>query len=437
VTSPSALQHRQTSQREPAPEPFTPQRRRAGRVVAALLGAAWALAAACTLTNEEYEPPLIASDALIGSEGNEPDAGGCADGTQCCDALPCPEGESCIAGACRAPDAPDASVPSTPAECVGTDCPGNLPPVPLAPSCDDGVQNGDETGSDCGGGCARACGAGAGCVSDADCADGLVCPEQTARCSEVSCGDGVLNGSETGTDCGGGCPGCADGAACNTGSDCQSLVCGDDGNCAEPACNDEQRNGAETGTDCGGPCPQNCGNGGGCESNDDCQSGVCGGQGCAAGVERCCQPPDCDDDVRNGGESDVDCGSFACGQCALGDSCLINLQCNTGLCQGGVCANPPRCDDNLENGTESDVDCGGSCAPCADLRDCEQAADCASNNCDAAGTCISCGDAVRNGTETGVDCGGADLACRRCNAGEVCASNTDCVNQFCLGGFCT
>jgi hypothetical protein len=409
-------------------------------VAAALLGAAWALAAACTLTNDEYEPPLIASDPLTGAEGPEPDAGACADGAACCIALPCPNGESCVAGTCRAPDAPDApdaSFPTPPAACVGGDCPGTVPPVPLAPSCDDGVQNGDETGADCGGGCERACGAGAGCVSDADCDDGLFCPEQTAVCSEVSCDDDVLNGTETSIDCGGGCPGCDDGADCNAGSDCQSLVCGDDGTCAEPACNDDQRNGAETDTDCGGPCPQNCGNGAGCERNNDCQSGVCGGQGCAAGVDRCCQPPACDDDVQNGGESDTDCGTAACGQCSVGDSCVVSIQCDTGLCQGGVCVNPPRCDDNLENGTESDVDCGGSCGACADLRDCNQDTDCLNDNCDPTGTCISCGDTVKNGTETGIDCGGADLACRRCNAGEVCLSNTDCVNQFCLGGFCT
>lgn len=438
MTSPPALQHRQASRCEPALEPLESwRRRRAGKVAAALLVAAWALAAACTLTNDEYEPPLVASGPLVGSEESAPDAGGCEEGMQCCSALPCPDGESCVAGVCRAPDAPDASVPSSPSECVGADCPGDMPPVVLAPSCDDGVQNGDETGSDCGGGCDRACGAGAGCVSDADCADGFFCPTQTARCSEVSCDDDVLNGGETSIDCGGGCPGCAGGAACNTGSDCQSLVCGDDGACAEPACNDGQRNGAETGTDCGGPCQQNCGSGEGCERNNDCQSGVCGGQGCADGVDPCCQPPRCNDNVQNGGESDVDCGSLACGQCSVGESCAIGLQCNTGLCQGGICANPPRCDDNIENGTESDVDCGGTCGLCADARDCNRDADCLNNNCDAAGTCISCGDAVKNGDETGIDCGGADPACRRCIAGEACLSNTDCVNQFCLGGFCT
>ncbi|MFZ9055500.1 MAG: T9SS type A sorting domain-containing protein, partial [Flavobacteriales bacterium] len=51
------------------------------------------------------------------------------------------------------------------------------------PTCDDGVQNGDETGIDCGGSCA-AC---------------------------ETCDDGIQNGDETGIDCGGSC------APCETG----------------------------------------------------------------------------------------------------------------------------------------------------------------------------------------------------------------------------
>lgn len=82
-----------------------------------------------------------------------------------------------------------------------------------APTCNDGVQNGNETGVDCGG---------------PDCA---ACP---------TCNDGVQNGSETGVDCGG--PDCA---AC-------------------PTCNDGVQNGNETGVDCGGPDCAPCGGGGGC-----------------------------------------------------------------------------------------------------------------------------------------------------------------------------
>lgn len=49
-----------------------------------------------------------------------------------------------------------------------------------------------------------------------------------------ACQDGVKNGGETATDCGGtGCRGCAAGAACNVGSDCLGGVCSA-GSCLAP-----------------------------------------------------------------------------------------------------------------------------------------------------------------------------------------------------------
>ena len=102
-------------------------------------------------------------------------------------------------------------------------CPGGGP----APTCNDGILNGNETGVDCGG---------------PDC----------APCA--TCDDGVQNGNETGVDCGG--PDCAPCATCNdgvqngneTGVDCGGLDCVP---CA--TCNDGVQNGNETGIDCGGP----------------------------------------------------------------------------------------------------------------------------------------------------------------------------------------
>lgn len=72
------------------------------------------------------------------------------------------------------------------------------------PTCNDGVQNGNETGVDCGGSCTPC----------------------------VTCNDRIQNGDETGVDCG--------------GSICSAC----------PTCDDGIQNGAETGIDCGGPdCP--------------------------------------------------------------------------------------------------------------------------------------------------------------------------------------
>ena len=89
----------------------------------------------------------------------------------------------------------------------GVDCGGSCPPCP---TCNDGIQNGDEEGVDCG---------------------GSTCPP----CP--TCNDGIQNGDETGVDCGGSCPPC-------------------------PTCNDGIQNGDEEGVDCGGSCPNDCPAGG-------------------------------------------------------------------------------------------------------------------------------------------------------------------------------
>jgi hypothetical protein len=435
----------------PAPSPAygrTPRHPgRAGAITAALIGATCALVAACTLTNDDYAPNLVESDALAADAGGVLPPIGCGEGVACCAAVPCPTGQQCSDGSCTSVEVVDVIevvevidvvdlVDAGPVGCEGSDCPGQVPPVPLAPSCDDGLQNGDETASDCGGSCTERCALDEACSDDTDCAPGLTCLPATSRCSEPSCLDGFLNGAETGVDCGGGCAGCLNDAPCSQGTDCASGVCGD-GTCSAPTCGDGQQNQDETAVDCGGSCPQNCPDGGGCDVAGDCQSGVCDDAGCANGVERCCQAPSCDDTIQNGGESDVDCGNAACGDCALGDRCQFGFQCQTNQCINGVCSSVPTCTDNIRNGTETGIDCGGTCAAnCPDQSACTLPTDCISANC-TGGICISCGDGLQNGTETDIDCGGADPACRRCTAPETCMSNTDCVNVFCLAGVCT
>lgn len=73
-----------------------------------------------------------------------------------------------------------------------------------------------------------------------------------------TCTDGILNGIETGIDCGGAClpcPTCSDGVqnGTETGIDCGGFDCFA---CPEPSCTDGIQNGNEEGIDCGGDCPQ-------------------------------------------------------------------------------------------------------------------------------------------------------------------------------------
>src|SRR5690606_13497497 len=58
-------------------------------------------------------------------------------------------------------------------------------------------------------------------------------------------------------------------------SDCASGVCDTTaGTCVAPACDDQVKNGDETDTDCGGSCPTQCAVGQGCAQTTDCDGGI-------------------------------------------------------------------------------------------------------------------------------------------------------------------
>jgi alpha-tubulin suppressor-like RCC1 family protein len=216
--------------------------------------------------------------------------------------------------------------------------------------------------------------------------------------------------------------------ACNVGTDCPSGICTTN-LCIPPACDDTVKNGNETDKDCGGTCPA-CANGLLCGSGGDCQSKVCDvGGHCAA--------PSCTDGTTNGSESDKDCGGSCPAKCGAGLACNAGSDCFAGVCAGGMCANP-TCFDSAMNGSETDVDCGGSCsAKCGNGLGCGNAGDCQSGVC-AAAKCSApaCGDGVKNGGETDKDCGGA-TTCARCGVGQICTAASDCLSGVCAGGACS
>ncbi|TVQ93296.1 MAG: hypothetical protein EA397_04810 [Deltaproteobacteria bacterium] len=161
----------------------------------------------------------------------------------------------------------------------------------------------------------------------------------------------------------------SDGSECAAPEDCDSGVCVEE-ICAEPTCVDEVRNGDETDVDCGGSCPP-CDDGSDCAAPEDCDSGVC--------VEEICAEPTCVDEVRNGDETDVDCGG-SCPPCDDGSDCAAPEDCDSGVCVEEICAEP-TCVDEVRNGDETDVDCGGSCPPCDDGRECGAPEDCDGGIC--------------------------------------------------------
>lgn len=88
----------------------------------------------------------------------------------------------------------------------------------------------------------------------------------------------------------------------------------------------------------------------------------------------------CTDRVKNGNETDVDCGGGTCPTCAAGLKCSMTSDCETAGCDNGTCR-LPTCSDGKRDGFESDVDCGASCGTCTTGKKCANGDDCASGHC--------------------------------------------------------
>jgi hypothetical protein len=118
----------------------------------------------------------------------------------------------------------------------------------------------------------------------------------------------------------------------------------------------------------------------------------------------------------------------------------IGFRAHLSPCSDGRCVTAPPaapCFDRVKNGDETDVDCGGSCGVCAAGAACTEPSDCESGSC--SGTCAAptCTDGVRDGHETDVDCGGL---CGGCRVNQLCWGNADCASRQCgepcTGTFC-
>jgi hypothetical protein len=146
--------------------------------------------------------------------------------------------------------------------------------------------------------------------------------------------------------------------------------------------------------------------GGACVAGNDCKSGLC--------VDAACTAPLPTADGGHGCAGPADCASK--------------------VCIAAVCQ-PAKSDDGVKNGDETDVDCGGAAAPkCADGRGCAAGTDCTSGVCDAtAKTCAkpTASDGVKNADETDIDCGGALTGAPKCGTGKGCGVHADCTSDGC------
>lgn len=95
----------------------------------------------------------------------------------------------------------------------------------------------------------------------------------------------------------------------------------------------------------------------------------------------------CTDRIKDGDETDVDCGGGTCPTCAADLACTGPGDCQTGGCTGNACR-APTCSDGFRDGFESDIDCGAACPVCTAGHKCATGADCASGQCNS-GTCGS------------------------------------------------
>jgi plastocyanin len=61
-------------------------------------------------------------------------------------------------------------------------------------------------------------------------------------------------------------------------------------------------------------------------------------------VQNTCQAPTCTDTLKNGTETDVDCGGTCPNDCAIGQGCMVDGDCQSGTCTAGVCSLLNGCD---------------------------------------------------------------------------------------------
>jgi len=108
------------------------------------------------------------------------------------------------------------------------------------------------------------------------------------------------------------------------------------------------------------------------------------------------------------------------------------------------------CNDNSKNGDESDIDCGGRCNRCINGKACASLKDCKSGLC-ASGTCVECGGPAQCGSDANGACNCelvlvGELELLACNSAappvatvsscEQCAPNLNCVFLGEPGGEC-
>ena len=281
----------------------------------------------CAADADCTAPQVCAAGTCVDSGTCVPgDAGGvaqCKTGQLCSAAGKCVEciqnsdctgGKHCFSGTCRTPCASDN-------DCVA----GNQLCDKTKGACVDCT-------SDAGCDPLQYCDAGS-CVADV-CAQGVKSCVGNAVVECKANGSGILAPVQ-----------CTSGTECvksGTTASCQIPRLPDGGLPPPGTCSDGTKNGTETDVDCGGGTCKKCSDGDLCAVATDCTSNVCEaactGLLCFPGTRDLkCRPAQCNDGVKNGNETSVDCGGDACPRCSVGDKCKVASDCESNVCTGGLC----------------------------------------------------------------------------------------------------
>lgn len=106
------------------------------------------------------------------------------------------------------------------------------------------------------------------------------------------------------------------------------------------------------------------------------------------------QPPDadtCSNGLEDGCETDIDCGGRSCATCPDFDTCIVDGDCQSGMCSNGICAqclttaNCPGVDTDCAFRTCLKLACGIDYAPSGTPTSSQSGGDCQLNVCDGVG----------------------------------------------------
>jgi len=270
------------------------------------------------------------------------------------------------------------------------------------------------------------------CTLDADCSASQFCGDAQKCLPKLQNGAACSREAQCTVHCTNGI--CSDLLGCDTPADCGAAPPCSSTTCNNHVCGTQFEPAGTQVTD---------------QTVGDCRSNQCNGSGAIISVAYDADLPasdgnDCTQDLCSNGTptyqysaAGTTCnGSGVCNGTGSCVECLSGSDCPSGICSQGNCIQP-SCADTVKNGAETDVDCGGpDCTKCSDSKSCSFASDCQSGVC-TGGICRTptCTDGVKNGSETAADCGG--ICSTKCSTGLACSTSSDCVSGNCTAGICT